>query len=152
MDAITLARDIPVLGGRSTTFRRRSLALGFEPDECWWIQRERQLRGVRHYDPALHPPPDLVVEVEVSRSAIDTLRLFAAFGVAEVWRHDGDRLVVHVRDDRGRMREQATSRCLPFLPIDEFAQRIAAGLDAPEMAWARALGEWARTLPPASSA
>jgi Uma2 family endonuclease len=36
------------------------------------------------------PPPDLVIEVEVSRSVLDRLGIYAALGVPEVWRHDGE--------------------------------------------------------------
>jgi Uma2 family endonuclease len=38
------------------------------------------------------PPPDLVIEVEITTSAIRKLELFAAMGVREDWRHDGKRI------------------------------------------------------------
>jgi Uma2 family endonuclease len=38
------------------------------------------------------PPSDLVIEVEITSSATQKLKLFAAMGVPEVWRHDGERL------------------------------------------------------------
>ena len=44
--------------------------------------------------PMSDPPPDLVVEVEMTRSAIDKLRLFASMGIPEVWRYDGKTLWV----------------------------------------------------------
>ena len=37
----------------------------------------------------MDPAPDLVVEVELTSSAIDKMDLFAAMQVREVWRHDG---------------------------------------------------------------
>ena len=48
--------------------------------------------------PSLHehsnhrPPPDLVIEIEMSRSAINKLALLASIGIPEVWRYDGNRL------------------------------------------------------------
>jgi Uma2 family endonuclease len=41
------------------------------------------------------PAPDLVVEIELTSSAIDKLELFAAMQVREVWRHDGDTLQIY---------------------------------------------------------
>ena len=45
-------------------------------------------------DLLIDPPPDLVIEVEITSSAIAKLGLFAAMGVLEVWRHDGSRLAM----------------------------------------------------------
>src|SRR5262245_34018310 len=59
-----------IAGFGSMTFKRRKKLRGLEPDECYWIQHEAQMRGKRVYDPKKDPPPDLVLEVEVSRSEI----------------------------------------------------------------------------------
>src|SRR5437899_8506051 len=73
----------------SMTCRREDLARGLEPDECYWIQNELLVRGKGALDLTLDPPPDLALEVEISRSALDRLRVYAALGVPEVWRWDG---------------------------------------------------------------
>jgi Uma2 family endonuclease len=44
---------------------------------------------------AIDSPPDLVLEVEYSRSAIDKLRLYAGMGVPEFWRYNGSVLRIY---------------------------------------------------------
>ncbi|MDQ3253311.1 MAG: Uma2 family endonuclease [Acidobacteriota bacterium] len=40
----------------------------------------------------IHPPPDLVVEIDITHPSLDKLGLYAAARVPEVWRHDGERM------------------------------------------------------------
>jgi Uma2 family endonuclease len=35
------------------------------------------------------PPPDLVVEADLTSSSLDKLTIYASLGVAEVWRYAG---------------------------------------------------------------
>src|SRR5437588_984815 len=74
IDADLLGRFVVVLteelgltikAGRSTTFRRRRMRRGLEPDHSWWIAHEPQMRGKRRIDLRVGPPPDLAVEVDV---------------------------------------------------------------------------------------
>lgn len=74
-----------LLGG-SITFRRKGLDKGLEPDECFWLASRQAMIGVKRWNPRIHPPPDLAVEIEVTQSAVSRLPIFAALGVPEVWR------------------------------------------------------------------
>jgi Uma2 family endonuclease len=60
------------------------------------------------------PPPDLVVEVELTSSAIAKMKLFAAMQVPEVWRHDGEGLTMYRLED-SQYREIESSVELPGL-------------------------------------
>jgi Uma2 family endonuclease len=145
VEAMTEKLDIPILSGRSTTFRSRKRKVGLEPDQCYWIQNLARMRGKRAIDLAVDPAPDLVLEAEVARSALKRLRLFAELGVGEVWRYDGERLVVHVHGPSGSFAESAASSCFPWLPVAEFAAWIAAGVAADDdTAWIRAFRGWVR--------
>ena len=49
---------------------------------------------------SVDPPPDVVLEMEMSRSARDKLPLFASMGIPEVWRCDGQRVYdLHPRSE-----------------------------------------------------
>lgn len=85
-------RGVEILSCASTTFKRSDLDRAFEPDESYYIAHADEIRPKDEVDLQIDPPPDLVIEVEITRSAISKLRLFAAMGVPEVWRHDGSRL------------------------------------------------------------
>ena len=66
-----------------------------------------------------------MIEVEITKSAIAKLKLFAAMGVPEVWRHDGDRLTMLAIGDDG-YRPIESSIGLPGLSaarIDAFLAR-----------------------------
>ena len=124
--AFALEFDIPISSGGSTTHRREDLERGLEPDQCYYIQNEARMRGRMDLDLAVDPPPDLAVEVEVSRGALDRMDLYAALGVPEVWRWDGEHLRIGLRDDAGRYAAAERSRTLPFLPPAEIERALRA--------------------------
>jgi Uma2 family endonuclease len=81
-------QEIEFLTLGSTTFRNSKTLKGIEPDQCFYIQHERAVRGKKRLDLSVDPPPDLVLEVDVtSRTHPET---YAALGVPELWRRDGD--------------------------------------------------------------
>ncbi len=94
-------RGIEILSCASTTFKRVDLDRAFEPDESYYIAHADQIRPKDEVDLQIDPPPDLVIEVEITSSAIAKLKLFAAMGVPEVWRHDGSRLAMLGLETRG---------------------------------------------------
>jgi len=72
----------------STTLAREELDRSPEPDNAYYIQNQPVVAG-RNVDLTQDPPPDLVVEVDITHTDIDKLRLYAAMGVPEVWRYNG---------------------------------------------------------------
>ena len=57
----------------STTLTRDDLEKGGEPDSSYYIQNEFLVRDKDKIDLSKDPPPDLVLEVEYSRSAVNKL-------------------------------------------------------------------------------
>jgi Uma2 family endonuclease len=84
---------LPLKRGGSTTLHRRLRRRGIEADACYWIAHAAQMAGVRQLDLRQHPPPDLALEVDVTHSSLDRLSIYAALGIPEVWRVDGDQLI-----------------------------------------------------------
>ena len=119
IDVWTDDREINIRGCRSTTFRREDLDRGFEPDNCYYIQHEPVVRKKSELDLSIDPPPDLAVEIEITRPAMDKLALYASFGVPEVWRFDGRSLRIFALVPEGRYEEMSSSRCLPGFPLAE---------------------------------
>ncbi|MEM1252112.1 MAG: Uma2 family endonuclease [Cyanobacteria bacterium P01_H01_bin.21] len=83
---VELGLQVKTLG--STTLDRKDLERGSEPDNGYYIQNQPQVAG-RRIDLAVDPPPDLVVEVDISHTDIDKNSLYAAMGVPEFWRFNG---------------------------------------------------------------
>ena len=45
------------------------------------------MQGLTRIDLQTDPPPDLVIEIDVTHATMDKLPVCAALGVPEVWRH-----------------------------------------------------------------
>lgn len=86
VEDVAMETGIDVVNVGSMTFKRRDLEQGFEPDTSFYIERESLVRGKDEIDLALDPPPDLIIEIEVTQSAIPKMPLYANVGVSEVWR------------------------------------------------------------------
>lgn len=137
VEMLTFVLRIPIEYGGGMTFRREDLQRGFEPDECYWIGNEPQMRGRTDYNSTVDPPPDLAIEIEISKSLIGRLPIYAAFRIPEVWRCDGTRLRVMTLSAEGRYEESPTSLAFPFLPIDEFSKFLTppANMNKTESMW-----------------
>jgi len=98
---LTEELGLPIASGGSTTFRRKRRRRGLEPDECFWITHEAQVRGKLRIDLRTDPPPDLAIEVDVTASSLNRMGIYAALGVPEVWRFDGQSLSFHILNATG---------------------------------------------------
>ncbi len=135
---------IDIRGLGSTTFRRRALDRGFEADSCFYIQNESRVRGRARLDEA-DPPPDLVVEIEITSPAIPKLPIYASFGVPEVWRYNGERLAILLLDGDD-YREAEESRALPGLLASDVERLLPESREQGRVAWLRKVRAWAREL------
>jgi Uma2 family endonuclease len=143
--AFAMAKKIPVASLGPWTCRREELDRGLEPDWSYYIQSEPRVRGRLDIDLETDPPPDVVVEVEVSRTVIDRLGILAALGVPEVWRYDGEKLTVLLLGADGRYVPASASRALPTLPVDAFVQRLDVWGTTDETTWLNDWQAWIRT-------
>jgi len=58
--------EIDIEGAASTTFQREDLAQGFEPDASFYVHQASRIRGQTQIDLDTDPPPDLVIEIDIS--------------------------------------------------------------------------------------
>jgi Uma2 family endonuclease len=142
---LTEEMGFPVKGGKSTTLRRRKRQKGLEPDECYWIMSEPLVRGKNRINLRVDPPPDLAMEIEVSRSALNRLGIYAAIRIPELWRYDGQSLTFHVLGSDGRYTVAAASRTFPFLKPDDVVRFLALRATMDENAVVREFRAWVRT-------
>jgi Uma2 family endonuclease len=78
----------------STTMNYPGLKKGAEPDKAYYIQNYGRVQG-RIVDFAKDPPPDLVVEVDITHTDIAKNQFYARLGVPEFWRFDGKVLRIY---------------------------------------------------------
>ncbi len=153
--ALTEELGLPVAGGGSTTMRRRRQRRGLEPDECYWIANEALVRGKDRIDLRADPPPDLVLEVDVTSSSLDRMSMYAALGVPEVWRYADRVLTFHLLGPDGHYSPSAHSRAFPGVAPGDVARFLALRGQADENTILRQFRAWVRqrkapgTPPPA---
>ena len=132
--------------GGSMTFRREDLDRGLEPDECYWIANAH-LVVEGEYDAATGPPPDLVVEVDITRRSIDRMKMYASMGVPEVWRYDRKKgLLIYQLSPSGKYLERPLSPTFPQIPLSEFHRLLKLRKEMTLTAVVRAFRGWLRTF------
>jgi Uma2 family endonuclease len=142
---LALELRIPLRGCGSATFRKQEAGRGLEPDECFYLANARRVRDWRVIDLAHDPPPDLAIEVEVSRSALDRMEVYAALGVPEVWRFDGETLRAYRLGPGPSYQACSASPGLPFLPLAELVPLIQQSLTAEdELQLLQPIQDWLR--------
>lgn len=88
VEVMTEELEIEVRSLGSTTWSRKDLQKGLEPDECYYIQNEFAVRGKDTIDLELDPPPDLAIEIDNTSSSLNRMGIYAALGIPEIWRFD----------------------------------------------------------------
>ncbi len=95
----------------STTLSYPQVDKGAEPDKGFYIQNYHLVVG-RVVDLAKDPPPDLVVEIDITHTDIDKLSLYAAMGIPEFWRFDGELVRIYLLQEDA-YQESETSDTFP---------------------------------------
>src|SRR5205807_982439 len=143
VETLTEELTIEIASFGSMTCRREDLDRGLEADELYWIEHEAMVRDRDEIDLTIDPPPDLALEIEISRSSLDRLAIYAALQIPEVWRWDGETLTVMLLTARGTYRASRSSQAFPFLPLAEFAKFLAR-TDVSETQLIRSFRRWVR--------
>lgn len=107
----------------STRLDYPQLERGAEPDNAYYLANQPLVKG-RNVDLKTDPPPDLVVEVDISPSKVDKLSLYGAMGIPEFWRFDGQELYFFMLQDSG-YQEVELSPTFPGLPKSRLYQFLA---------------------------
>jgi Uma2 family endonuclease len=142
---LTEELDLPIRGGGSVTMRRRKKRKGIEADECFWIANAPKMAGKRRLNLRIDPPPDLAIEVDVTRSSLDRMGIYAALKVPEVWRLEGDFLAFYTLDSGGKYAEIATSRTFLLVAPADLLPFVQQGRTADDQnVVARRFREWIR--------
>ena len=141
--AIATGLDLDYEQAGSTTFKREDIGRGFEPDSCFYIAQVEAIRGRTRIDLAVDPPPDLVLEIDITHPSLDKLPIYAALGVTEIWRYDGDQILLYQLSANGYTEVEA-SHTLATITRDEITQLLRLSDQMKRTAWVRHLQSWAQ--------
>lgn len=146
VEALTDELDLPRNSLGSMTMKLDPTKRGAEPDECYLIANAHALDGREDDILGEDPPPDLVIEIDMTSPSLNRLPVYAALGVPEVWVYDGRSLTVKTLcgDVPETYVESETSTSFPTLPLTEFAGWIEKAHETDESTWIRAFRKWVR--------
>jgi Uma2 family endonuclease len=145
IETMTEELDIPIRSVGSTTLRRQLKRRGLEPDECYYVAHETQMRGRDDIDLNVDPPPDLAIEVDISRSSLDRFAIYAAIGVPEIWRLEEGQVRAYTLQGE-QYTAQSHSPSFPFLPLAEVSRILGQRNETDETTWIRSFRRWVATL------
>ena len=120
--------QVPFLPLGQTTYKRRLLGKGLEPDESYYVSNLSRVSQAGNNDLERVPPPDLAIEVEVTVPLLDKLPVYAAIGIPELW-HIDDAAHVHIlRLADGAYVESPASVEIPFFTAQALTEWLARRL------------------------
>lgn len=134
-------KEIDFINAGSTTFRQRAKAKGVEPDTAFYIQNEARIRGLKRLDLNQDPPPDLVIEVDVTSPSLNKMPIYAALGVSEVWLLKGENVVFY-KLFVGVYQQVSNSLSLPFLDSQTVNNFLKSGFSESSSKWNKEVLEW----------
>ncbi|HEU4390002.1 MAG TPA: Uma2 family endonuclease [Blastocatellia bacterium] len=133
-----------VLAFGSTTIRRAEALKGAEPDACFYVQSAGMIGNKIHIDFATDPPPDIVVEVDISHESTSKLTIYADLAVPEVWRFDGRVLTIY-RLEQSEYVISTESAALPALTSETLTEFLNRAEKEGQYETVLAFEEWLRS-------
>lgn len=118
---------------------------GVEADDCFYFGAAKSIIRKDRLDLAHDPPPDLVVEIDLSSDSYEKLSIYASLGVREVWRYAKDKLqILELRD--GQYHSISASVFLPMPTPERIMQYIADCESNGQLAAQRSLRAWLQAV------
>ncbi|MBW4418462.1 MAG: Uma2 family endonuclease [Myxacorys californica WJT36-NPBG1] len=110
---------------------------GFEPDYCFYIDNWAAVTGKRRIDWSVEPPPDLVIEIDVT--SYTDVNDYLPYRVPEVWLFKTDELSIYGLQDNAYV-IQSNSRYFPEINLSEIVREtLQIAIDSSTSAAIRAL-------------
>jgi len=143
--ALADSSGIDIVGAASTTFQREDLAQGFEPHACFYVQDASRIRGHKQIDLRVDPPPELVIEIDISHASLNKFPIFAGLRISEVWRYHNQTLnILRLAGETYLPRE--SSDVFPAASGEDLTRLIADSQKMKRTEWIGSVREWALTL------
>ncbi len=86
VDTLAEELDVYIYPLESTTFKKFK-QISAEPDKCFYLKNRKAVQGKKRLDEN-DPPPDLVIEIDVTSSSQKRLEIYAEMRFPEIWRYD----------------------------------------------------------------
>ena len=126
--------EIDYEGAASTTFRREKKRKGFEGDGTFYFKNAEFVRTKNKIDLSKDPPPELVIEIDITHGSLPKFPIFADLGIEEIWRFDGSEVKFYrlQNQDFGKVSE---SICLPGVKSEAVTKLLFAAQEMKRLDW-----------------
>jgi len=107
----------------ASTMKKERRRKGLEPDACFYVQSAPLIGNRMRLDFSVDPPPDIAVEIDIHHGSVSKFPIYAALGISEIWRYDGEQLRIHLL--KGDEYVLTTgSQALPMLTGDHLTELL----------------------------
>jgi len=146
VDSLAATKGDLVLETRgSTTFKEKQLLQGAEPDTCFYVKNAELIIGKGDIDLAKDPPPDIIVEVDISHQSTGKLSFYSAIGVPEIWRYD-ERQVLILHLVNGQYVDMPSSLTFPMLTDKVLTDALEQSKTEGQSAALRTFRQWLKEV------
>lgn len=151
VENLSMELKVRITSSGSTTLRRELKKRGLEPDESYYLANYAVVRGLKRINLNRHPPPDLVVEIDVTHKSLDRLEPYAKLGVPEIWQHSekGIRFLKRVSESSYRVVKRSVS--FPAVGSSDIQRFLNLAEELDEFDLVSTFVDWARRLAQASN-
>lgn len=147
ISALSDELGVDVASRGSATLKLETKEKALEPHQCFWIAHEKTIRPLRRLDLAVHPPPDLVVEVDITHAVVDRESIYAAIGVPEMWHFDKKTGLTAWERAGDQWIRIETSKSFPTIRVSELNPFVERWWTDGQRAVLVSFREWLRTRP-----
>jgi Uma2 family endonuclease len=128
----------------SATYKQKQFLKGAEPDCSFYVQNASSIIGKRHIDLSVDPPPDVIVEIDITSESLGKFPIYAAFGVPEIWRYDGEHAQIYHLVNQSYV-EAARSLAFACLTAQALTDFIEQSKTEGQSAALTSFRQWVRT-------
>ena len=132
--AIADLYEIDFVPAGDTTFRLEKKQKGFEGDGSFYFKNAEVVRGKDEIDLSVDPPPELVIEVDITHGSLSKFPILAAIGVEEIWRFNGEEVIIY-RLENEQYKEVSESVCLPRVKSETVTELLFAAEEMKRSDW-----------------
>ncbi len=142
VEALTEELNRPLKSFGSSTLNREDLQQGAEPDSCYYIDNANKIQN-RQIDLEKDPPPDLVLEIDISSPSTQRMQIYARLGVPELWRYSKGQIEI-LRLETSEYVACDSSPTFAIVTAEVLNRWLEAGKRDDETSWIRGWRRWVR--------
>ncbi|CAD5979269.1 hypothetical protein PCC9214_04488 [Planktothrix tepida] len=128
-----------------TLWQRPDLKISLEVDSCFYIQNLPRIEKLLTISLPENPPPDLVLEIDLTYKSLSRRSLYARLGIPEVWRCDENKLKIYQLNE-GEYQQVSHSFVFPEIALEGLPQIIKNNIKSGRVAVRREFQKWLMTV------